>query len=229
MKKSKKIPAKQFMKLSIVLLGCISLIVLAGCGKKTNFTSVQDYVDAGGFIYTDVPQSATDIQYYLEDSMLVHTSAISYVVSDKEEYDTFMEFIKDDVLGVYEDSPYTPSPQWEMYSTGENTVYTEEELEEMAYVEEHYSEMNYEEVLSMTDHKFGFYASYGAKVKDYTNMNYTLAEFPSLDIFKSVEEGSIENYTILYYYPTLTGSRTCGLIVDEENRKFIAFYRSTIK
>ncbi len=229
MKKGKKRPVKRVVKLSIVLLGCISLIVLAGCGKKTNFTSVQDYVDAGGFIYTDVPQSATDIQYYLEDSMLVHTSAISYVVSDEEEYDTFMEFIKDDVLGVYEDSPYTPSPQWEMYSTGENTVYTEEELEEMAYVEEHYSEMNYEEVLSMTDHKFGFYASYGAKVKDYTNMNYTLAEFPSLDIFKSVEEGSIENYTILYYYPTLTGSRTSGLIVDEENRKFIAFYRSTIK
>ena len=229
MKKSKKSWAKQIKKLSIILLGCISLIALTACGKKTNFTSVQDYVDAGGFIYTDVPQSATDIQYYLEESMLVHTSAISYIVSDEEEYDTFMEFIKDDVLGVYEDSPYTPSPQWESYCTSENTTYTEEELEEMAYVEEHYSEMNYEEILSMTDHKFGFYASYGAKVKDYTNMNYTLAEFPSLDIFKNVEEGSIENYTILYYYPTLTGSRTCGLIVDEENRKFIAFYRATIK
>ena len=99
----------------------------------------------------------------------------------------------------------------------------------MAYVEEHYSEMNYEEVLSMTDHKFGFYASYGAKVKDYTNMIYTLAEFPMNIGFESVEEGSIENYTILYYYPTLTGSRTSGFIVDEENRKFIAFYRATIK
>lgn len=227
--KNKKSPTKQFKKLSIVLFSCISLIALAGCGKKTNFTSVQDYVDAGGFIYTDVPQSATDIQYYLEDSMLVHTSAISYVVSDEEEYDTFMESIKDDVLGVYEESPYTPSPEWDNYSTGENTTYTEEELEEMAYVEEHYSEMNYEEILSMTDHKFGFYGSYGAKVKDYTNMNYTLAEFPNNEFFKSVEEGSIENYTILYYYPTLTGSRTFGFIVDEENRKFIAFYRSTIK
>jgi len=219
---------KRHVKLSMILLGCISLIALTACGKKTNFTSIQDYVDAGGYIYTDVPQSATDIQYYLEDSMLVHTSAISYVVSDEEEYDTFMESIKDDVLGVYEDSPYTHSPEWDNYA-GENKTYTEEELEEMAYVEEHYSEMNYEEILSMTDHKFGFYASYGAKVKDYTNMNYTLAEFPSSDIFKSVEEGSIENYTILYYYPTLTGSRTCGLIVDEENRKFIAFYRATIK
>ena len=228
MKKQSKRSAKRFMKLSIVLLSCISLITLIACGKKTNFTSVQDYVDAGGFIYTDVPQSATDIQYYLEESMLVHTSAISYVVSDEEEYDTFMESIKDDVLGVYEGSPYTHSPEWDNYA-GENTTYTEEELEEMAYVEEHYSEMNYEEILSMTDHKFGFYDSYGAKVKDYTNMNYTLAEFPSSDIFKSVEEGSIENYTILYYYPTLTGSRTCGFIVDEENRKFIAFYRATIK
>lgn len=229
MKQNKKSLKKRFMKLSIVLLSCIFLIALAACGKKTNFTSVQDYVDAGGYIYTDVPQSATDIQFYLEDSMLVHTSAISYVVSDEEEYDTFMESIKDDVLSVPEGSTYIPSPEWEMYSTGENTVYTKEELEEMAYVEEHYSEMNYKEILSMTDHKFGFYDSYGAKVKDYTNMNYVLAEFPSLDFFKSVEEGSIENYTILYYYPTLSGSRTSGLIVDEENRKFIAFYRSTIK
>ena len=227
MKKGKR-HVKRVVKLSMILLGCISLIALTACGKKTNFTSVQDYVDAGGFIYTDVPQSATDIHYYLEDSMLVHTSAISYVVSDEEEYDTFMESIKDDVLSVPEGSTYIPSPEWDNYA-GENTTYTEEELEEMAYVEEHYSEMTYEEILSMTDHKFGFYASYGAKVKDYTNMKYTLAEFPSSDIFKSVEEGSIENYTILYYYPTLTGSKTCGFIVDEENRKFIAFYRATIK
>ena len=111
MKKGKR-HVKRVVKLSMIFLGCISLIVLAACGKKTNFTSVQDYVDAGGFIYTDVPQSATDIQYYLEDSMLVHTSAISYVVSDEEEYDTFMESIKDDVLGVYEDSPYKHSPQF---------------------------------------------------------------------------------------------------------------------
>lgn len=228
MKKKGKRHVKRVVKLSMILLGCISLIALTACGKKTNFTSVQDYVDAGGYIYTDVPQSATDIQYYLEESMLVHTSAISYVVSDEEEYDTFMESIKDNVLGVYEDSPYTHSPEWDNYA-GENKTYTEEELEEMAYVEEHYSEMNYEEILSMTDHKFGFYDSYGAKVKDYTNMKYTLAEFPSSDFFKSVEEGSIENYTILYYYPTLSGSTTFGFIVDEENRKFIAFNRATIK
>ena len=80
MMKQKKSPAKRFMKLSIVLLSCIFLIALAGCGKKTNFTSVQDYVDAGGYIYTDVPQSATDIQYYLEDGTFTYRSIIRPII-----------------------------------------------------------------------------------------------------------------------------------------------------
>ena len=70
MKKGKR-HVKRVVKLSMILLGCISLIALTACGKKTNFTSIQDYVDAGGYIYTDVPQSATDIQYYLEDRFLL--------------------------------------------------------------------------------------------------------------------------------------------------------------
>ena len=226
MKKGKR-HVKRVVKLSMILLGCISLIALTACGKKTNFTSVQDYVDAGGYIYTDVPQSATDIQYYLNDGTFAYNSIISYVVSDEEEYDTFMESIKDDVLSVPEGSTYTPSPEWENYGSDEGTIYTEEELEEMMYVEEHYSEMNYEEILSMTDHKFGFYNSYGAKVKDYTNMKYSLAEFPSSDFFESVEEGNVENYTILDYYPSLGGTSEYGFIVDEENRRFIAFRIST--
>lgn len=102
-------------------------------------------MDAGGFIYADVPQSATEVQFYLEDSMFMYSSAISYVVSDEEEYDTFMESIKDDILSIPEGSTYIPIPEWENYGSSEGVTYTEEELEEMAYVEEHYSEMNYEE------------------------------------------------------------------------------------
>ncbi|MBQ7765409.1 MAG: hypothetical protein IJ397_01035 [Lachnospiraceae bacterium] len=221
---------KFLIKFGIILLCLTAFIIYTTIkykqkypGERTEFASIEEFEAYGGHVLDDIPESASDFKYYYNEDLISRLSICSFVIEDEAEYEAFVEAYSAKFFGEKKEHPVTPL--WEYYGDS----YTEEELEEMAYLEEHYYELDYKEILSMSRHKFGFFNGYGAKVGDYTNMSYSLAEFPINDRFKYVEEGSIEDYTILYYYPQCSGSRTDGVIVDEENRKFIIYNFSYIR
>lgn len=202
-------------------------------GERTDFASFEEYVEYGGgsswVIDEQIPEGASDLRYYCDIS-LDRFSTYSFVLSDEEKYDTLMETIKEEVCNH---NPQTHEPYW--YEIGDATKtrveYTDKELEEMAYVEEHYEEMNYEEVLSMSDHKYGFYFGYGAKADDFMDIEENPPstiegyehrfELPRQDCFSYVIEGNLEDYTVLFF-DEWDGS-SYGVLVDEETRRFVVF------
>ena len=190
---------------------------------KIDFTSIEEFKEYGGEVLVDVPEGASDVKYYLDKSLLMYSSIYSFVINDETAYDTFMEKMKEKICSVPEG--YHVKPSWECYLES----FTEEEQEEMGYLKEHYSEMDYKEILSMSRHRYGFMNGYGAMVSDYINMDYSLAEFPMRDCFSYVTEGNLEEYTILKYYPKNSGTSTYGIIVNEGNRQFIVFKFATMR
>ena len=119
-----------------------------------------------GYVTEELPEGATDVRYYINRSPFEHKSIYSFVLADEEDFDAFMEAHKiTQDTELLRDETY-----WEFYGhiiSTYNASYTKEELVEMAYVEEHFEEMDYKEMLSMCDHQFGFYNGYGAKVSDF--------------------------------------------------------------
>jgi len=236
MRKNKKI----LIILGIIFL-CIALFIVFLIfqfkkhfpGERTDFASFEEYVEYGGVsswvIDEEVPEGASDLRYYCDIS-LAHFSIYSFVLSDEEKYDTLMETIKEEVCNH---NPQTHEPYWEKIGdiTTTKVEYTDKELEEMAYVEEHYEEMNYEEVLSMSDHKYGFYFGYGAKADDFMDIEENPPstiegyehrfELPRQDCFDYVIEGNLEDYTVLFL-DEWDGS-SYGVLVDEEARRFVTF------
>lgn len=241
MNRKKKILLSSLIIFGIIFL-CIVLLIIFLIfqfkkhfpGERTDFASFEEYVEYGGgsswVIDEEVPEGASDLRYYCDNMYLVLFSTYSFVLSDEEKYDTLMETIKEEVLNH---NPKTHEPYW--YEIGDATKtkveYTGKELEEMAYVEEHYEEMNYEEVISMSDHKYGFYYGYGAKADDFMDIEENPPstiegyehrfELPRQDCFSYVIEGNLEDYTVLFF-DEWDGS-SYGVLVDEETRRFVVF------
>ncbi len=231
-KRKKWLPA--LIVVGVILLLFVVFITVAVCkfnkkwhpGEKTEFESLEEFESYIRGEINDIPEGATDLKFYYNYNFVSCVSMYSFVIEDEAEYEAYMEAYSDEYFG--EKIEHSITPFWESY--GDSDSYTEEELEEMAYLEEYYYELDYKEILSMSRHKFGFFNGYGAKVGDYTNMSYSLAEIPINNPgFKHLEEGSLVDYTILYYYPQNVGASTSGVIVDEENRKFIIYGFSYIK
>ncbi len=196
--------------------------------RKTEFSSVDEFVSAGGYVYYDVPECAENLRYYYRETPFYgFRSIISYEVNDSEEYDIYMEELKDyvffnDPSKYYSDgTPIRRYPGWNGFSTDPKYIgvmYTEEELEEMAYLEENYMNMNYKEILSLSDHKYGFLQGYGAKLRDYRTSPYNNA-FPVFDWYDYVVDGSLDDYTVINY--EFVNGKGSVVLVDEENRQFV--------
>lgn len=81
-----------FILFAVVILGCIiKFIWLLSPHIETEFASTQEFVDYGGYICVDIPESASDIKYYCNDMYLTVESACSYVISDEKEFEAFLE------------------------------------------------------------------------------------------------------------------------------------------
>ena len=192
--------------------------------RKTEFNSVDEFVSEGGYVCYDVPECAENLRYYYRETPFYgFRSIISFEINDSEEYDIFMEDLKDYVFynnpnNYYSDgTPIKFNPGWWGYDT-DPLLYTEEELEEMAYLEENYTDMNYKEMLSLSDHKYGFLHGYGAKLRDYRTSPYNNA-FPVFDWYDYVVDGSLDDYTVINY--DFVNGKGNVVLVDEENRQFV--------
>ena len=227
---------KKSLKKTVIILGIIIALFLALVlalviiykiifpGPKTKFNSVNEFVSEGGYVYYDVPECAENLRYYYRETPFYgFRSIISFEINDSEEYDIFMENLKDYVFynnpnNYYDDgTPIKFDPGWWGFDT-DPLLYTEEELEEMAYLEENYTDMNYKEMLSLSDHKYGFLHGYGAKLRDYRTSPYNNA-FPVFDWYNYVVDGSLDDYTVINY--DFVNSKGSVVLVDEENRQFV--------
>ena len=230
---------KGLIAFAIVLLCTISFITYAYIqykkeypGEKTDFASIEEFQQYKGAVSLEIPESATDMRYYANRSIFQFESIYSFVVSDEEEFDALMEELSHRFPTDKES--YSAKPHWEKIGdqVGYKVEYTDEELEEMAYVADHWEEMSYKEILSMSDHTYGFIFGYGAKVGDYidirdtryTHSDSTPYTFPMQDCFSYVMDGDLANCTIITY-DSFDGSHD-GIIVDVENRRIIEFVYS---
>lgn len=189
-------------------------------GVRTDFASIEEFEECKGYVTKEIPEGASDVRFYLNRTPLEYESIYSFVISDEEEFDAYMESRIETMCSIPESS--TKKPYWDRYSDG---VYTDEELEEMAYLEEHYTEMSYKEILSMADHKYGFLYGYGARVSDYYDMAYSIAKFPMKDCFSYAIDENLDNYIILGY-DEFDGSKD-GTIVDLESHRVVVFKYTT--
>lgn len=202
-------------------------------GPKTEFASVDEFVAEGGFIYTDVPECAENLRYFYCKEPFGCRSIISYEIKDPEEYDIFMEDLKDYILiektgTYYSDGTWVGNrPEWNKYienSSYYGVTYTEEELEEIAYLEQNYTNMDYKEILSLSRHKYGFLYGYGAKVSDYSKST-AYGAFPVCDWYYYAVDGSLDDYTVISY-DYYDGSYR-AFFVDEESKHFVIIRVST--
>ncbi len=227
----RKKSSKGFIIVGCILLSIILILILfiysiiKGYkedypGVRTDFASIEEFEECKGYVPKEIPEGASDVRFYLNRTPLEYESIYSYVISDEEEFDAFMESRIETMCAVPESS--IKIPYWDRYSGGR---YTDEELEEMAYLEEHYAEMDYKEILSMADHRFGFLYGYGAKVSDYYDMEYSIAKFPMKDSFSYVMDENLDDYIILGY-DEFDGSKD-GTIVDLENHRVVVFKYTT--
>ena len=58
---------------------------------ETEFASTEEFIEYGGYICVDIPESASDIKYYCNDMYFTIESACSYVISDEKEFEAFLE------------------------------------------------------------------------------------------------------------------------------------------
>ncbi len=194
--------------------------------ERINYKSYEEYIESGAKAWIEVPESATDVRFYHNNILIGKQSVYSFVISDDEEYDIFMEYLKDEICTEWGGTNPMWSNEWMPYCT---YPYTEEEREEMTYLQENFMNMDYEEILSMSRHKYGFARGYGASVVDYMELEYELGRFPAYECLNEVMDDSLEDYTILEYNPQGTGSSTSGIILNEESRRFVIFCFGTIK
>lgn len=72
---------------------------------------------------------------------------------------------------------------------------------------------------------------YGVKVReiDEIEANYELDDFPHNLAFDSVIDDSVEDYTVIYYYPTLVGTTNRALLYNKETNRVLEYYYGQIK
>ncbi len=58
---------------------------------ETEFASTEEFIEYGGYICVDIPESASDIKYYCNDMYFTVESACSYVINDEKEFESFLE------------------------------------------------------------------------------------------------------------------------------------------
>jgi len=231
----KKKPPKALIILGCMFLGFVLFIVFVICmykkeypGARTDFASIEEFGENWGYVPEELPEGASDVRYYINRNPLEYKSIYSFVLADEEDFDAFMESKK------IEQAPqgYKEEPYWEDFGRAImfDASYTDEELKEMAYVEEHFEEMDYKEMLSMCDHQFGFYWGYGAKVSDYIDLREPGDEYdsyfkiPMKDCFQYVMDEELADYTIIYYDPSTPGiSERIGYFVNLETRRVVVF------
>ena len=217
-----------FVCFLILVLALFIIIKINFPGEKTEFSSVDEFIAEGGVVYGDVPEGVEDFKYLYAKEPFGHRSMISFVVNDTEDYDNLMEYYKDGALRTsetfYSDGKWVGyHPYWNTFieNPSYGVIYTEDELEEMAYLEQNYTNMDYKEILSLSRHKCGFLNGYGAKVSDFSETKY-YHEFPVNDWYTNVVDGSIYD---LYDYTVICYDYFDGtyhtVIVDEESRQFI--------
>lgn len=224
-KKRRYIVTAVFM---VLLAGGIFFVKAKNNLGRTDFSSFEEFSEVGGvMVYGtlsdgNLPEGAKEIHYYLSKTAMYKKSIYSFVMEDEAEYDLFMEEIKN-----YSCTEHAVSyPYW---NWNDDYVYTEDELTEMKYLEENYENMNYKEILSMSRHHKGFANGYGAMVKDFLDLDYSLNNFPKGLPFSEVISDNIEDYTVLYYYPQGSGSKAEGILVNEETRCFVIFYLGGVR
>lgn len=208
--------------LFVILFFVLDCVVIAFIMKnvpigETEFSSFQEFREAGAAGYMYMPEGATDQKYYLSYTGLYLHSIYSYSLEDKKEYDAYMQHLKN--YSCTEDS--VSRPAWDWYSKYEPT---KEELEQMDYLQNNYMNMSYTEVLDHSRIDKGFANAYGASVSEFLDLEYSLGNFPSDMPFEKVVPDEIETYTILYYRPIDTGTRAEGILVNEATRRFVVFY-----
>ncbi len=67
------------------------------------------------------------------------------------------------------------------------------------------------------------------KVSDYLDDESDLYKFPMYECFKEVTDDDITEYTVIEFYPQGGGTRTYGIILNEETRRFIVFYFASVR
>lgn len=72
---------------------------------------------------------------------------------------------------------------------------------------------------------------YNIRVKDIDGVNpdYSLDDFPHSLKFDSVINDSVEDYLVIYYYPTNSGSRCYGILYNDKTNRVIEFYQANAK
>lgn len=72
---------------------------------------------------------------------------------------------------------------------------------------------------------------YGIKVKEIDDVDaqYGLDDFPHSLAFDSVIDDSIEDYIVIYYYPTNSGNRSSALLYNKETNRVLEYYNSQIR
>ncbi len=212
----------------VILLILIVIFFILDCGVivfvfknvpigETEYSSFQEFRDAGAAGYMYMPEKATEQKYYLSYTGFYLHSIYSFCLEDKEAYDAYMEHLKD--YSCTESD--VAHPAWDWYSQYEPT---NEELEQMDYLQSNYMNMGYKEVLDISRIDKGFANAYGASVSEFVDLEYSLGNFPISMPFDKVIPDEVETYTILYYRPKDTGTRAEGILVNEATRRFVVFY-----
>lgn len=216
---------KLLCKISVIILICV---VLGYWAKRempiarVDFSSFEEFCEVGARGYLDLPDCAEDVKYYLHHPVLYMHCIYAFSINDEEEYDAYMEELKDYScieLG-------SAGPEW---GWNNGYSYTEDELEEMRYLEKNYEGMDYKEILSMSRHYQGFNNGYGASVKDYIDLERASDSFPDgLPFFKVISD-SIQDYTVLYFSPIGVGTVGTGIVVNEKTQRFVMYYYGGIR
>lgn len=191
---------------------------------RTDFDSFEEFRETGARGYLDLPAGAKDVKYYLDFPVVFMHSMYSFTLKEDAEYNAYMEKIKDYSCTETEAS----YPAWKRYG---EYKYTESELAEMRFVSENYKNMRYSDTLEMCKHNKGFANGYGASVEDYIGLEwlYSVDNFPEHLPFSKIIPDSITDYTILYYRPVGLGTVSTGILVNEETRRFVVYYRGGLR
>ncbi len=76
---------------SLFLVFAICIIVPLLPHIETDFATTEEFIEYGGYICVDIPESADDIKYYCNDMYFTIESACSYVISNEKEFEAFLE------------------------------------------------------------------------------------------------------------------------------------------
>lgn len=73
------------------------------------------------------------------------------------------------------------------------------------------------------DKQYGYGRWYGKRVKDCRDESYTLDDFPVNLPFSEVIDDSIENYEVILYNPRGTGTRSNGVVMNQDTYRVVVY------